>query len=1022
MRDIIVNNLLLKRLGLLLVFSLCHFHAFTQLESSNLRSEYFSIHNGLNAAEVFSITETDDGYMWLATGDGLFRYDAHTFKQFSNVVGDSTSISDNYIGKMCRDKYNRIWMSAGKYLNLFDTKTFKAKKIYQGGFSNSFNATARDFYYQADKDIMWICGKHGLFYNEGKQINVKQKTFPDAVIKYTTDAKIMIDGHIMWIANTYGLCRYNSIDQSYKIYHHPNAQPGLENDDRFFCLYKDEKGIIWIGNWTKGMVRLDPVNDKMEVLHYQRKDLQNGEFKITNLPIKGMENLLIACTIHGLKFIDKDKRKYISDKIIEIENNNEFTFYNSYYSKKSGLWFGSAKGLYRIDVNARFLKSIDLGLQDRTRNLPMTDIHVQQSKDKRDSIVWMLGSYDKIYKYDLINKKEVAFPPKLQQYNQLKNVIYTMHFTKNNQLWFSSAKDFLIGYDVEKDIVIKPVLPKIDPKIGDIKSDGKGNLWCGTVNGLTKYNAVDNIFSSIDILNHDIEKNGFSLRVGEIEVDHNGNLWLVSGWSDKINGVIFFNPQTEKIKYYDLGLFPDLLSSSPIENILASKEYVMISGHNGLTQCSYNAEGIISMENISQKQHWKSKYLRNPILANNKNIWYATKFGLLSYNAVNRSTVDYNHINTNIGLGNYNLFYSNQSGLVYISNLNKLDYFDPKQVASSSLSIPRITEMSIANYHLDSLPKYGDGFILKSHQNSIQIAFSNFSYNNSIENAYFYKLNDEQEWKKMVGNKLSFDGLGKGQYTMKVISSNCYGTLNKTPYILHFKILPPFYQSWWFIALSLLSIAALLFYFYTAKINELQRLHTIRLNIARDLHDDMGSNLSHIKMLSEVEAMTNPDQPVFKTIVEKMNEVMGNMSEIIWNANPSHDKIEDVLYRIQEYAIQTLEPLGISVKIDFQDIKAVIKLDIIKKRNFYLIFKEAINNISKYAKSNKVTLSSSKENGHLIVVIKDNGIGFDPSLIKKGNGLVNMQDRAKLLGGELGIETSAEGTIVRLRIIQEKMK
>jgi signal transduction histidine kinase len=190
------------------------------------------------------------------------------------------------------------------------------------------------------------------------------------------------------------------------------------------------------------------------------------------------------------------------------------------------------------------------------------------------------------------------------------------------------------------------------------------------------------------------------------------------------------------------------------------------------------------------------------------------------------------------------------------------------------------------------------------------------------------------------------------------------------------------------------------------------------MTLARDLHDDMGSNLSHLRMLSELESLTKPDQEIFKIIATKLNEVMSNMAEIIWSTNPMHDKFSDVLNHIADYAVKTLEPLGIKVTLSNYDILPELPLNLEKKRHLYLIFKEAINNIAKYANAHSVNLSIKETKNIIQIDITDNGIGFDAELIKYGNGLINMQERAKFLNGKLTISSTANETKISLQLLK----
>ena len=169
-------------------------------------------------------------------------------------------------------------------------------------------------------------------------------------------------------------------------------------------------------------------------------------------------------------------------------------------------------------------------------------------------------------------------------------------------------------------------------------------------------------------------------------------------------------------------------------------------------------------------------------------------------------------------------------------------------------------------------------------------------------------------------------------------------------------------------------------------------------------------------MMSERESMRKEANQSFKTIADKTAEVMNNMTEIIWSINPKNDSLKNIIERIQEFAIDNLEPMGMEIYFDIDEVPGNIKLNPEHRRHFYLIFKEAINNAAKYSKATKVDFSFKLDHKNMIIAIQDDGIGFDPMLISRGNGLKNMASRATSLNGEYKISTSNQGTYITLTL------
>jgi signal transduction histidine kinase len=195
----------------------------------------------------------------------------------------------------------------------------------------------------------------------------------------------------------------------------------------------------------------------------------------------------------------------------------------------------------------------------------------------------------------------------------------------------------------------------------------------------------------------------------------------------------------------------------------------------------------------------------------------------------------------------------------------------------------------------------------------------------------------------------------------------------------------------------------------------------IRSKIARDLHDDMGSTLSSINIISKM-ALENANgieqvNSHLKKIQENSGNMMESMSDIVWAITPSNDTLEKVIYRMKEFAADILEPLNIRYDFvengDFRN----IKLDLNKRKDFYLLFKEAINNAAKYSHCNQISIGLSGSESMIEMKIHDNGDGFDVLKARNGNGLANMNDRARQMLGHLDIESvPGRGTTVCLKI------
>jgi two-component system sensor histidine kinase UhpB len=194
------------------------------------------------------------------------------------------------------------------------------------------------------------------------------------------------------------------------------------------------------------------------------------------------------------------------------------------------------------------------------------------------------------------------------------------------------------------------------------------------------------------------------------------------------------------------------------------------------------------------------------------------------------------------------------------------------------------------------------------------------------------------------------------------------------------------------------------------------KLQNIRNRIASDLHDDVGSTLNSISVYSEVAKQKSPavvDE--LEQIGEASRKIIEVMSDIIWTINPKNDTFENIVLRMSTLAYNVLKAKNIEHTFQADEVLNETKLSLESRRNFYLIFKEALNNLVKYSNATRVSITLTDENEFIKLSVRDNGIGFDVAQTSKGNGLLNMKSRAEEMNAQLKIESEkGSGTNVEL--------
>jgi signal transduction histidine kinase len=187
----------------------------------------------------------------------------------------------------------------------------------------------------------------------------------------------------------------------------------------------------------------------------------------------------------------------------------------------------------------------------------------------------------------------------------------------------------------------------------------------------------------------------------------------------------------------------------------------------------------------------------------------------------------------------------------------------------------------------------------------------------------------------------------------------------------------------------------------------------LRSKIARDLHDEMGSTLTSINIISKV-AMEDRQigenvRQYLQKIKDHSGKMMESMSDIVWAINPANDSFEKVVLKMKEFASEIMEPAKINYFFSETQVPENAQLNLEQRKDIYMIFKEAVNNAVKYSGATEIDIILQGTDNHLQMIITDNGNGFDPNASFSGNGLKNMHCRAAQMKGELKLE-SIRGT------------
>jgi ligand-binding sensor domain-containing protein/signal transduction histidine kinase len=387
------------------------------------------------------------------------------------------------------------------------------------------------------------------------------------------------------------------------------------------------------------------------------------------------------------------------------------------------------------------------------------------------------------------------------------------------------------------------------------------------------------------------------------------------------------------------------------------------------------------------------------------------------------------HFTTADGLSNNEVesAYRDRHGALWFGTLNGVSRFVPQLEGPAQPPGILIDGLRIAGA-VFPLPELGVSAIttpaLAARENSLQIDVLSLGARIGGNRRYQYRLDGaDGEWSDPTSTRTIFySNLAPGRYRFTVRAIDADHQVSAIPAAVSFHILPPTWQRWWFLAAAFLSLGAGAHALHRYRVRRLLELERVRMRIATDLHDDIGSSLSQIAILSEVVRQRVGDREEWVSeplsrITGASAELMDTMSDIVWAIDPRKDHLSDLTQRMRRFASDVFTACNIAFEFHAPGRARDIELGADVRRQVFLIFKESVNNIVRHSRCTRAAVEFHASREHITLRITDNGTGFDISRDGDGHGLANMRKRTQELGGTLQVaSTAADGTSVTLLV------
>jgi ligand-binding sensor domain-containing protein len=977
--------------------------------------EKLTVENGLSDNRVTCFFKDQQGFMWIGTADGLNRYDGHSFRIY-RAGQKKFRLSGEYITGMAQDRRGRLWIATRTGLNVLNVEKDSLHiftpddDAYKQKSESLPSILVWDLQIDKQERVWLACDARDLCYYDpitGKFAykpwkKMAENIFPQLRGRYLSINKIYKRGDTaLWLGTTAGLFSYNLQSEQFGFY-------GGELSQDFIALAEHEDKVYF--TQTRGTLQA-----------LDLKDLQLKKIPVNKAPrpVKSnalsSRNSIIWLPASGTVWeinngIPSTLQHHAGNPFSAADADIKVVYTDNHHIS----WIGSNKGVALFDPRLnRFSFTAILPLAGSIQGNVINHIYYSETDDTYFGVSY---KFNKAFSW---NERE-GYKELLRLEHAAPFMNFTAFYEDNAKRLWLLTRGGIYQYDRAKKKFRFFANPARKPGVlyTAMCQDAQGDLWLGSYpEGLYHYHAGSAHWSPADTAG------GFETRiVSSVYFAKNTNQLWVGGYD---YGLWMWDMKIKTWKYYGMNLQnPKRMNSSLVTDVNRDA--------TGNIWAATNAGGLSRFDGTGQSEDCINYKMEDGLPENTilslacdakGNTWFATYKGLTCINSSgrilrhfdNRNGLPYENYSARLQVtGDGCIITAVRNGFIRFHPDSMSYPIGPYEVAITSC---RVKDSSLENFH--SLPNTRYSYKM----NEWQFDFAALNYTNPAAIRYFYKLDGYDDHWVDAGNTHSarYTNLDHGRYTFRVKALHPSGTYSANEAAFSFSISPPFWKTWWFVALAATMVSAIVYFIYRYRLNKKRELERLRLRISRDLHDDIGSALTSINVLSKVAlSKGGADMEIggyLSQIKTAASDTMESMSDIVWAINPENDKLEAMISRMKEFAAEICEARQVDLDFVLPIEIERISFDAGKRKNIFLIFKEAVNNAIKYSEGPKLHISLERQGNLLKMEIRDNGKGFQVNHARTGNGLKNMKERAGAIGGSMKLHSGpGQGTAVQVQI------
>jgi len=931
--------------------------------------QYIGLKEGLSSRDIKDIFQDKRGIMWIATANGLNRYDGYDVKVYSNTQYNPIKLPSSRVWGVAEDDAQNLLICTDAGLVGLDPSRRHLVSAQELGFPDSImrQANARierlsqgKFLLQAGA-VIYLCEKQQL------KVWARLPTEYMRLVKNLCYSKKDSTLYVELSNTNHGLIAIQNgkIELlNFKIYTPNDPIPSRPFERQHYSMLNnlgDSMTLIWR---TSNSHSLLGINRNLKRLDHNQQVFLADIFA----PWKAVEDYLAregdVPIPHSFRnvylrscIIDDQKRYWIKTdagvfvvKKVPKSPFRQFDFLKGQsvrlvtQDSKGSLLIGTYKGLFKYNLKTGQLASRP-NIKVILAMAPVDDSHY-----------WMsLETYNGLRLFDNQDLSISTFHPSLPPMSFICDFAAT-----DSAVWLATKIDHIYCLNLSDGRILDQAMLK--PYTASLPSIGvktmlrakDASLWIASEGGL--YRVVPDAKGSMIQDTASVPNALKSIKVNALYEDSKGQLWMGTDGQ----GLARLSPDTKKLQWYSSN---DGLAHNVIYSILGSHHdsLLWVGTLNGLS-CLNTSIGIFS------------NYYQEDGLADNE-------------------------FNTGAA-------YESADGNLYFGGVNGITYFDPAQCNFSTPPVKAFINIEVLSAEEPGVeecwfPVNHATVIVPSPQAYLEIRFLASDVLSLDKIRYRYTISGlYDQWQHAsaaTNNRLIVTHLAAGEYKVSVQAMSLGGAWSE-PYYATIKVLPHFYQTWWFRTLAGICIIALLYGIYRFRIWQLQQEYKMRSQIVNDLHDDLGGRLYAMRAIASKIASPNTQSSSYANLVHQLDKITRNtyavMRDFIWAFDPQSDRLEKLIDRMLDFTENTIRPLIPKLQITNNTHAKDTYIAPATKHHALMIYQELLINMAKHTLCDSLKISFSMQGQNLKVYIlnQHNGLSKASSQHEqKGQGSIQLR-------------------------------